>query len=94
MSLWQKRLCLHVCHKTQGINKLCLNTAKALGFAEVLKQFVVAKMSGEQGSCRAKSLLLLGHTCVALSPSNDASVRLYVGDALDHVRSELNEISA
>lgn len=41
-------------------------------------------------------LVLQGHTYVALSPSNNASVWLYVGvsqgtDALDHVRSEFNE---
>lgn len=30
-------------HETQGINRLCLNAAKALGSAEVLKQFMVAK---------------------------------------------------
>lgn len=74
------------------------NTAKALGSAEVLKQFVVAKTCGEQGRSRAKSLLvLLGHTCVALSQTNNASVWLHVcvsqgTDALDHVRSEFNEI--
>lgn len=77
---------------------MCLNTAKALSSAEVLKQFVVAKTCGEKQRSRAKSLLLLlGHMCVALGLSNYASVWLYVGvsqgtDALDHLSSELNEI--